>query len=206
MLVLSLGKLRIAVPDVRGMTPEAARTAIKKQGLSVDPAIHRKHNPTVPKGRVINTLPHPTTAIPKDQPVALYVSLGPPKVQVPRIDPGTPYQDAVTALRDAHLKPVKGPRQYSDEPVGTVVSVSPTGTVTEFSPVTITVSKGPPMVAVPEISSGTPLGAAEAALRHAGLNWDVQKVYGGFLGRVVRTDPPSGTEVRVGSTVTLTVV
>jgi serine/threonine-protein kinase len=90
--------------------------------------------------------------------------------------------------------------------VGTVVSVSPTGTVTEFSPVTITVSKGPPMVAVPEISSGTPLGAAEAALRHAGLNWDVQKVYGGFLGRVVRTDPPSGTEVRVGSTVTLTVV
>lgn len=206
-LVLSLGPLRIDVPDVRGMTPDQATATIGKQGLSVSPTVETKHSSTIAKGKVINTLPRPGTPIPKDKPVTLYLSSGPPKVEVPTIAKGTPYPDAVQALKDAHFEPVRGPEQYDDDaPQGTVISVSPTGKVTEFSEITITVSKGPPMVAVPDISNGTPVDDAVQTLEDAHLKADVHKVYGGFLGRVVGMDPPSGTEVRVGSTVTLTVV
>jgi beta-lactam-binding protein with PASTA domain len=206
MLVLSLGKLRINVPDVRGMTVDEARAAITKQGLTVSPDVVHKHNPKVDKGKVINSLPHPDAPVKKNAPVTLYVSLGPPKVQVPTITKGTPYQDAVQALKDAHLEPVKGPSRYDDDAAqGTVVSVSPTGTVTEFSQITITVSKGPRMVTVPQIDRGSKTSDAEQQLQDLQLKVKIEPffVFAG-TGHVYAISPSPGTPVRVGSTVTIT--
>ena len=47
---------------------------------------------------------------------------------------------------------------------------------------------------------------ATQKLQQRGLNVDIVKDFGGTAGLVVSVDPPSGTTVNVGSTVTLTIV
>jgi serine/threonine-protein kinase len=89
-------------------------------------------------------------------------------------------------------------------PKGTVISVSPTGRVTEFSEVTITVSKGPRMVAVPDIQRFERVSEAQAALAAANLKSTVNAVGGGDGTWVLSVSPGSGEQVPVGSTVTIT--
>ena len=65
---------------------------------------------------------------------------------------------------------------------------------------TVNVSTGPPMVAVPDVTSDT-VGAATSALQAAGLV--VGQVYGPTGGKVFTTTPLAGQTVVVGSSVNL---
>ena len=204
-LILSLGPLRVAIPDVHGMSADDASAAIQKQGLP-EPQITTKNSPTVPSGDVIKTDPAAGAKVKKSQVVTLYVSLGPPTVTVPDIQPGTSYTDAVTALKKAHLNPVKGAAKYSDSvPKGTVISISPSDTALEFSNVTIILSKGPRMVTIPDIARGSSTADAQAQLESLQLQVTVEPFLP-FAGtdHVYALDPPSGTSVPVGSKVTIT--
>ena len=71
--------------------------------------------------------------------------------------------------------------------------------------VNLVISKGPETVTIPDVSSMNK-DEAKAALEALGLVVQVSNVLGGLFGTVRSTDPPAGTKVKVGSTVTLTVL
>ncbi len=203
-IIVSLGPQRFAIPDVRNLSVGDAENKITSNGLA-QPKVQPKHSTTVDAGNAIRTDPPAGTKVKKDQVITLYVSVGPPSVKVPDIAPGTSYADAVQALKQANLTPVRGAGRYSDSvPKGTVISVSPSDKATEFSNVTITVSKGPRMVAVPGIHRFELVSDAEAALSAAQLNYTVQAVGGGNGTYVLSINPSSGQKVPVGTTVTIT--
>jgi serine/threonine-protein kinase len=75
-------------------------------------------------------------------------------------------------------------------------------TVPRNSVVTLRVSKGPRTVTVPDVR-GAGLDDATARLRALGLEVVVRHVRNGHGSIVLDQDPPPGTVVRVGTTVTL---
>lgn len=92
-------------------------------------------------------------------------------------------------------------------PKGNVISQTPPGgQLFKGDTVTVVVSKGPVLVAVPDVV-GNQVGAATATLEAAGLRVKVQKLLPGInFGTVQSTDPAAGTQIPKGSTVTLKTV
>ncbi len=207
-LVVSRGPERFTVPNVVGQS----FTAVAKAFTGVPGQIVRSDaaDPTgkTPAGSVLKTDPAAGTLIKRGQLVTVYVSTGPPVIQVPAVAGQT--QDAATqTLTKAGFKPVAG-QDYSDTvPTGSVISESPSAgsSAVKFSSVTIVVSKGPEMVTIPDIQAGDDPAAAAAALQSLGLQVDVQrkrKSLFDFSAYVVdRVDPGPGTKVLHGSTVVL---
>jgi len=92
-------------------------------------------------------------------------------------------------------------------PEGIVVSQDPRdGNLFRGETVTLLVSLGPELVEVPDVVAQG-VDAATATLQAAGFDVDVQEAPGYIgLGYVFSTDPTAGTEVPLGSTVTLYLV
>jgi eukaryotic-like serine/threonine-protein kinase len=88
---------------------------------------------------------------------------------------------------------------------GEVIRISPDDQAPKFSTITVTVSKGPEFVTVPDISLGTSEDDARAQLEELGLVPDFQPLTG-RNDPVVYDVPDAGQKVRVGSTVTVTVI
>ncbi|MGL4175099.1 MAG: PASTA domain-containing protein, partial [Dermatophilaceae bacterium] len=70
--------------------------------------------------------------------------------------------------------------------------------------VTLVVSKGPVLVAVPNVI-GQQVGDARRVLEQAGFQVKVEEAFGGYFG-TVRLQDPAGGQVPRGSVITLTVV
>ncbi len=93
-------------------------------------------------------------------------------------------------------------------PAGTVISQVPAGgTVRKISEkrsceVTLTVSLGTESREVPAVT-GQDVREASAELRRQGFSVREEPVYGGTEGRVQRTDPPAGSRMSIGGTVTV---
>ena len=89
------------------------------------------------------------------------------------------------------------------EASGTVIDVNPAGPVAKGSKVTVTYSTGPEMVAVPSMNTTVTEAQVRQALTSAGLV--PQAGSGSAPSGTVTFNPPSGTEVAKGSTVTYTI-
>ena len=120
-----------------------------------------------------------------------------------------PQAEAVRTLQDAGLG-VEVEREYSERTDrGHVVSTdpSPGDRVRRNGTVTLSVSRGPQIVKVPDLS-GTPLANAQRKLKDAGLTpGTVKRKFDeeAARGSVVSTDPKPGAERRPGAAVALTV-
>jgi serine/threonine-protein kinase len=206
-LTVSLGKERFSVPRTTGLTPTAARQALAGIPVRIAAGLRHSASTTVPSGQVMDTSPAAGTSVRRGTVVTLVVSSGRPIVAVPNVVAGTPADQATATIKKAGFA-VVDVRAYSDTiAAGAVISVDPAQRARQGSTVTITVSRGPHLVAVPQIGSGDPIGTAQAALRAVGLVPQIDRSYdGGVLGRVINIDPGAGTQLPVGSTVTLTVV
>jgi serine/threonine-protein kinase len=136
-----------------------------------------------------------------DSVVKLIVSDGPAPVKVPDALAGKSYEDAAGVVTAARLQPVRRDDFNDTVPAGQVIGTEPAGgaEVPRDSQVTIAVSKGPDLVAVPRVA-GRSIEDASAALAVAGLQVYVQGNYA--PGRsVVASDPGPGTMVHRGATV-----
>jgi eukaryotic-like serine/threonine-protein kinase len=122
-------------------------------------------------------------------------------VEVPNVV-GQSYDDAVKALTAKRFR-VTRTDEFSDTvPTGKVIRHDPVAgaAAPRDSTVTVVVSKGPDLVAVPDLRGET-VEDAVAALESAGLQVDV---VGYRPGRRVREqDPPVGTRLHRNETVTL---
>jgi serine/threonine-protein kinase len=204
-LVVSKGRERYAVPPVVGMTVAEARERIKAVNLKVG-KVTKAYDEKVPEGQVVSAKPGPGASLKKATAVALTVSRGRRPIDVPDLTG----QDATAASRRLSglgLKVDATEQRNSDKVAkGAVISQSPRdGTAFRGDTVTLVVSKGPVLVAVPDVV-GQQLEQARATLEAQGFKVTVRRALGGFFGTVRLQDPSGGSKVPKGSTVTLTIV
>ncbi len=128
---------------------------------------------------------------------------------VPKVS-GMSAAAAQSDLRSAGLTPAMGKAQFSNQTAkGLVIDTDPAGgsRLAKGGKVTLIVSAGPHMIAMPQVT-GQPLTAAQAAIRHAGLVPGKVKLTPSATigaGIVIATRPGAGTSWPQPDPVTLTV-
>jgi len=208
-VTVSSGPQMFTIPSVRNDTYDAAVTELRQAGAkNVLTTPQPRYDDTVPKGAVIGTQPAARQTIARTAPVTLLVSQGPRSYDVPAIPAGTLYDEAKRTLRNSdgkfHAKRVD---EYSDTIAkGEVISVDPSGQAVKGSSITVTVSKGPEFVTIPDIPLGTSEADARDQLAQLDLTPDFQQQIGDRKDPVVYSVPRAGEKVRVGSTVTVIVI
>ncbi|WP_448760553.1 Stk1 family PASTA domain-containing Ser/Thr kinase [Actinomyces oricola] len=205
--VISLGVEQKTVPDVVGSKEDDARLKIQQAGLNVG-AVTRTYSDSVEAGLVLSTDPKAGEVVNHSSAVAMVVSKGREPATVPNVT-GKTEAEATTALKEKGLAVGTVTEEFSDTVAsGTVISQDPAANATGYfkgDAVNLVISKGPETVTIPDVSSMNK-DEAKAALEALGLVVQVSNVLGGLFGTVRSTDPPAGTKVKVGSTVTLTVL
>ena len=202
---LSRGPERHDVPTLRGMSLDAAQSAIQSAHLSYGDASYA-FNDKVDKGIVLRSDPAAGTSLRPDTAVDVVVSKGPHPVKVPDFT-GEDAGDATKAFKKLHLK-VKASHENSDTvDRGDVISQAPdSGKLLRGDTVKLVVSKGPVLVEVPQVQRMS-ASSATTRLEAAGFAVSVVKTqYYIGLGLVVRQSPGPGARAPKGSTITIAVV
>ncbi len=199
-VTVSLGPQPVPVPKVVGLDADAATALVTYVGLRASVVGHAP-SMTVPAGAVSSSTPAQGTLLP-GQTVSLVVSTGKPTVPIPSLvgPSDASYAAAAAALAAAQLTATET-QQYSDTvAAGSVIGTTPAaGTaLTVGSQVTVVVSRGPHLVAVPNVA-GDSVGAASQALGYDGFQ--VSGVTGNPIATVTGTIPASGLLARFGSAV-----
>jgi beta-lactam-binding protein with PASTA domain/tRNA A-37 threonylcarbamoyl transferase component Bud32 len=200
-LVVSLGQKIVAVPDgLVGKTEADAKSALGAVGLE-GTVSSTTFDEDKAKGTVVSLKDGTKPKLEKGSTVGLVLSDGPKPRTVPSDLRGSTEAEAKAALDAVQLK-MATTSSYSDSvPEGHIISVLPKGgtSVPRGSTVTVEVSKGPALVAVPSIKGAKSLGQAILILKQSGLRSG--SVSGPADGKPKSTSPGAGTMVHKGSTV-----
>lgn len=208
-VTVSEGPELLGVPDLAGLDREAAHRALAEAGLSPG-AVRTEHSDAVGRGRVLRQDPAAGELLRRHHGVSVVVSAGPEPVDVPDVR-GLAVGEAAEALRARGLRlEVAGSEHSADVEAGRIsAQESATGAVAPGTAVSVLQSRGPVMVAVPDVT-GLAADDARRVLEEAGLRVEERRVLGGLLGdrggRVRTQDPAAGTESAEGSTVRLLVL
>ncbi|MBV7248830.1 Stk1 family PASTA domain-containing Ser/Thr kinase [Streptomyces sp. MW-W600-10] len=201
-LVVSRGPEIVRVPDVVGSSLADARRALKKVGLAPG-MVTKEFSEDVARGEVIRTDPRAGTDRNPDTAVALVVSKGAP-VEVPDVS-GLSVEDATAELEAEGLKAEVLPgRVHSAEAEGDVAEQSPgEGTeAAEGDTVQLTVSKGPRMLDVPDVT-GRDVDEARSTLEEAGFEVKVERPFLSFSDTIASQSVDGGEQAPEGSTITI---
>jgi beta-lactam-binding protein with PASTA domain len=205
-LLLLPGTGRVRVPNVIGLTEQAASGELKAAGLT--PVSASATSTTVASGLVFGQRPQHGRVVEQGTHVEIMVSRGPPTTAVGKVE-GLSAAQAVSMLRAAGFKPTTKMQPSTSVAEGLVIATDPAaGTrLAVGSAVTVIVSSGPASVHVPD-TVGESRTAAEASLQSVGLTVGAitQQVSAGQSpGTVLSQSPAAGTSVRVGGKVNLVV-
>jgi serine/threonine-protein kinase len=198
---------QIAVPNVVGQDPDAARTAVVNAGLLVD--LKQEPSDVALTNKVTRTDPGSGVQVAERSRVTIFVGSGPASATVPALTGKTP-EEAAALLEQRGLKLGEQSTQETSDSgrVGTILSSSPAAGVDApgGSAVSVVVGTKQTTVAVPDVS-GQSEDQAKQALANAGFSSvQTQNVDGGGReGTVVGTNPSAGTRVAPGTTITLQV-
>ncbi|MFB8243847.1 Stk1 family PASTA domain-containing Ser/Thr kinase [Streptomyces sp. NPDC055952] len=203
-ITVSDGPETVRVPALAGRKLAEARSLLKDDGLEPG-MVTREFSDDVPRGAVVSAEPADGTKVRAGTAVALVVSKGSP-VDVPDVT-GDDLADAQAELEEAGLKvKVAEERVASAEfEQGEVAAQSPKadGRVAEGDTVTLTVSKGPEMIKVPDVV-GDSVDDATRALEEAGFEVDEDRGLLGLFGDTVKGQSVEGGErAPEGSTITI---
>ncbi|MEU2733504.1 Stk1 family PASTA domain-containing Ser/Thr kinase [Streptomyces griseoviridis] len=202
-LVVSDGPETVRIPALGGVALDTARERLKKDGLEPG-MVTREFSEDVAKGSVIATDPAAGTERRAGAAVALTVSKGSP-VDVPDVT-GEDLADARQELEDAGLTVKVADGQVNSEfDEGQVAAQTPQGDsrLAEGDTVTLTVSKGPEQIEVPDVV-GQSVDDATRALRDAGFQVEEDRGLLGLFGDTVKDQSVKGGETAAkGSTITL---
>jgi serine/threonine-protein kinase len=191
-----------AIPNVVGLTEIEARALLTEYTVTVQ----RAHDPRIPKDRIASQIPLATTQATKGSAVTLTISDGPGDAIVPDDLVGMSLIDARTLLAAAGLVISKTEAAPSDEPQGTVLSVTPEpgSKITAGSGVVLTIASGevevPNLIGVEAIQAKTLLIQAGFLVREFN---DYDAAQG--IGVVIRQAPDPGTTQTIGKPVTITI-
>ncbi|MFD8305617.1 Stk1 family PASTA domain-containing Ser/Thr kinase [Streptomyces sp. NPDC059690] len=202
-ITVSDGPETVKVPDVQGRTLAEARAQLRKSGLEAG-MVTREFSDSVERGSVISTEPGTGVTRHAGSAVALTVSKG-SAVDVPDVT-GEDLDSARSDLEDAGLTvKVAAERINSDYDKGQVAAQTPQadGRAAEGDTVTLTLSKGPVMVEVPDVT-GDSVDDAHKALEGAGFKVDEDRGLLGLFGDTVKAQSVKGGRTAPkGSTITI---
>jgi serine/threonine-protein kinase len=204
-LSVSKGPERYEVPPIVGATRTEAEARLKDTRLTLG-KVTEAFDEKVPAGQIVSSNPKEGTSLKRGAAVSIVVSKGRQPIEV--VDyTGKPAAEAVDALTEAGLEVDATKQEFSETvPKGRVISQSPAGgNLFKGDQVTLVVSKGPPIVEVPNVR-GRQVADAERILREAGFEVKRENVLGGVFGTVRQTNPAAGAKIPKGSTVTIVVV
>jgi serine/threonine-protein kinase len=205
-VMVSKGPELFPLADLTSKSLQDARTALSDAKMVLGP-VTEAFSDTAPAGVVVAQTPPAGTPLKHGSTVSLTVSKGPQPIPVPKVV-GLKQSDAVAALQAAGFRPVIDDATVFDRnvPAGSVSVQSPAAgqNATKGSTITLTLSKGPRMVRVPNFV-GQQVSVAQDALQKLGFTVKVENILGGFFG-TVRAQDPVDRDVPEGSTITLTVV
>jgi len=200
-LIISKGKERIKVPDLSGLSIDDANIKLEASLLKSGRVIER-FDAEIEAGFVIQTNPTIDTRVRKESTVDLVVSRGVEQVDITDYK-GRSSDQALNELTEAGLN-VEPTYEFSDTvEIGTVISQIPSD-VTEVAKgetITLIISKGPSMIAVPNVYS---LSKLEATQILEDLGFSVSFKYIGNKSKVTNISPDYKTMVSPGSTITIT--
>jgi eukaryotic-like serine/threonine-protein kinase len=204
-LILSKGQERYAIPMTRGLTPEAAQTALKKYPLLVG-KLNEVFNSEIPKGFVISSSPASGTSVKRDTKVDLLVSKGIEQIALASYL-GKSGEQALNELTEAGFSVEAGYAFNETVPELAVISQSPAGgtNANKGGTVTILISKGPRYTVIPKTVITMDAIAAQQMLESQGLKVKVVSIGNNRKKVVKKVSPAVNTKVKRGSTVTITV-
>ncbi|MFF3637903.1 Stk1 family PASTA domain-containing Ser/Thr kinase [Streptomyces sp. NPDC002250] len=204
-LVISRGPEIVKVPDLNGVPLGEARSRLKSAGLEPG-MVSRAFSDSVDRGSVISTEPGTGVRRHAGSAIALVVSKGSP-VDVPDVT-GEDQDSARQDLEDAGLKVRIAAQQVNSEyDKGQVARQTPGagGQAAEGDTVTLTLSKGPVMVTVPDVV-GSSVDDATQRLEAAGFEVDEDRGLLGLFGDTVKEQSvDAGRKAPKGSTITITI-
>jgi serine/threonine-protein kinase len=198
----------IAMPDVTTLTLQEASAALVEAGFdaaNISPVPEEREG--VGDNVVWRQDPPPQTELEPDAKITLTYNPAAQQLKLSNYV-GQQYDPVAEALIAAGLVPEREDVE-SDRPAGEVLAQDPQEgtTVRAGDTVTLQVSLGKPKVTIPDLVDRTQVAAA-SQLGALGLvvGDPVEEPSDSIAqGRVIRTDPPAGTEVEEGSTVILIV-
>ncbi|MFF4352303.1 Stk1 family PASTA domain-containing Ser/Thr kinase [Streptomyces sp. NPDC001530] len=202
-LTISDGPETVKVPDLKGFALFKAKEVLKDNGLAAG-MVTREFSEDITKGFVISTDPGAGTKRHAGSAIALTVSKGSP-VEVADVR-GASVEDATEELEEAGLKvKIASERVNSEFDKGLVAEQSPGAGKQAASgdTVTLTISKGPEMVEVPDVV-GDSVDDARQKLEDAGFKVDEDRGLLGLFGDKVKGQSVDGGETAPkGSTITI---
>ncbi|MFI1966681.1 Stk1 family PASTA domain-containing Ser/Thr kinase [Streptomyces pathocidini] len=201
-IVVSQGPEVVKVPDLEGRPLSKARDELRNAGLTPG-TVTWVFSDKVAQGSVLRTEPGAGIKRKPGTAVAVVVSKGEP-VEAPDVTGDSP-GEATRKLREAGLKvEVETERVFSEQEKNTVAEQSPGGDtpLARGDKVTLTLSKGPEMVEVPDVE-GKSADEAEEELRAAGFDVEVSRFF--FGDTVWDQSVDGGEKAPKGSTVTIRV-
>ncbi|MFJ8590073.1 Stk1 family PASTA domain-containing Ser/Thr kinase [Streptomyces sp. NPDC093598] len=201
---VSDGPETVRVPALEGRKLDKAQDQLREDGLEPG-MVTREFSEDVPRGSVISARPADGTKVRAGTAVALVVSKGAP-IDIPDVT-GSDEADARSELTEAGLKvKIATERVNSSEyDKGQVVRQTPKSgsRVAEGDTVTLTLSKGPEMIEVPDVV-GDSVDDARQALEGAGFQVDEDRGLLGLFGDEVKSQSVEGGETAPkGSTITI---
>ncbi|HEX5979719.1 MAG TPA: Stk1 family PASTA domain-containing Ser/Thr kinase [Thermoleophilaceae bacterium] len=191
------------VPRVIGRQLVQARAVLERNGFQVEETRVRSE---ADFDQVLDQDPNPGEEAEEGSTVVLEVSGGPGTVLVPTVR-NLPQGQAIDELEERGLRANVDRLSSENVRAGLALRTVPgAGTEVERGErIQLFISSGPELVAVPTVV-GLSRDSAEAQISDAGLVPAVQEAESAEPeGEVISQDPSAGTELRLGSTVTITV-
>jgi serine/threonine-protein kinase len=203
-LVASAGPANVVVPNIYNAPWPDAKKALDKAGLLYAANPPSAPSETIDAGKVLRVKPAVGTSVGPDMQIDIVLSSGHAPVQVPDVT-DEKFGDAVKLLVAKHFKVKRAPQDDFSAKVkkGNVISTEPPlNTPAPYgSTVIVHVSKGPDLVAVPDVTFET-IKQATIDLEARGLVVGNVRNYRSQNSVVVSQSPSSGKVLR-GSMVDL---
>jgi serine/threonine-protein kinase len=206
-LQVSRGPERYRVPQLAGLTVQEATDELEATSLALG-VVTEEFDEDVEEGAVLRSTPSSEDdRVPPETAVELVVSAGPEPIDIPDVTDLTESQ-AREKLDEAGFETETASERVNDPDVeeGSVVSQEPSGGQgVRGDTVTLTVSKGPALVTVPQVV-GMQFREAKPLLEDLGLKVKREEIAQAFFGTVRFQSVEEGERVPEGTEVVLSVL
>jgi beta-lactam-binding protein with PASTA domain len=175
----------VAVPDLMGKTPAAARAIAEQSGLEVN--VERQfYSPSVPEGQILSQVPPAGSQVRRGWQVRVAESLGPQRVEIPDVLGQSERVANINIRRRGLDVGAIAQMRFPDAAEGQVVAQAPPPNASGVSApkisLLVTAPAQPQALVMPSFI-GQPLGSVTQALQDAGLR----------VGSVTPASPPEGS-------------
>jgi eukaryotic-like serine/threonine-protein kinase len=214
----------VAIPDLTGKSPAAARMIAEQSGLEFN--VERQYySPTVPEGKIISQLPPAGSQVRRGWQVRVAESLGPQRVEIPNVVGQSERVANINIRRRGLDVGAIAQMRLPDAPEGQVLSQAPppnaSGVAAPKISLLVAEPSLPQSLVMPSFV-GQPLGSVEMVLQDAALhlgtvtvatppdNSSATPLAPSNLGAspaslIVSQNPAAGEKIAAGATISFTV-